>query len=134
MDCRLSKYLFYVVLLILLCPACRVQQLPTVERVHHDLQIQLQYDSISRDHYRYVWLAGDTVHVTDSIFIDRWRVRTDSIVRVDSIPYPVEVPVPGEMTGRQRFLYNSGLIAWSLIIFSLILGALALACKFFLKI
>lgn len=102
--------------------------------ITQNTDITSRFDSISRDHVRFVWLTPgerhDTLHILDSIYIDRWRVRTDSIlrtdsiVRIDTIVTTVEIEKP-----YKAFLVKSGIALW--IIVSLIL--LAVVAGIFIK-
>lgn len=66
--------------------ACR--GLRPIEGAHREYNMHTQFDSISRDHFRFTWTFGDTIHITDSIYIDRWRIKHDSICRTDTIYVP----------------------------------------------
>lgn len=77
--------------------SCRsVQQVVMPERTD-SVRVRTEYktDTLLRDKVRLVYVQGDTVRITDSVTIERVRVqiRADTIKRVDSIPYPVEVTV-----------------------------------------
>ena len=72
-------------------------------------------DTIYRDRERVVFIKGDTIHITDSITIEKVRIRTraDTVLRVDSVPYPVEVKVVEyKRSGYDRFCSIS---FWSII-------------------
>ena len=71
--------------------------------------------SIYRDRERVVFIKGDTIHITDSITIEKVRIRTraDTVLRVDSVPYPVEVKVVEyKRSGYDRFCSIS---FWSIV-------------------
>lgn len=77
--------------------SCRsVQQVVMPERTD-SVRVRTEYktDTLLRDKVRLVYVQGDTVRITDSVTIERVRVqiRADTIKRIDSIPYPVEVKV-----------------------------------------
>ena len=75
----------------------------------------LNTDTIYRDRERVVFIKGDTIHITDSITIEKVRIRTraDTILRVDSVPYPVEVKVVEyKRSGYDRFCSIS---FWSIV-------------------
>lgn len=77
--------------------------------VHHT-------DTIYRDRERVVFIKGDTIHITDSITIEKVRIRTraDTVLRVDSVPYPVEVKVVEyKRSGYDRFCSIS---FWSIVV------------------
>ena len=72
-------------------------------------------DTIYRDRERVVFIKGDTIHITDSITIEKVRIRTraDTVLRVDSVPYPVEVKVVEyKRSGYDRFCSIS---FWSIV-------------------
>lgn len=77
--------------------SCRsVQQVVIPERTD-SVRVRTEYrtDTLLRDKVRLVYVQGDTVRITDSVTIERVRVqiRADTIKRIDSIAYPVEVKV-----------------------------------------
>lgn len=88
--------------------SCRsVQQVVMPERTD-SVSVRTEYktDTLLRDKVRLVYVQGDTVRITDSVTIERVRVqiRADTIRRIDSIPYPVEVKVTEyKRSGYDRF-------------------------------
>lgn len=88
--------------------SCRsVQQVVVPERTD-SVRVRTEYktDTLLRDKVRLVYVQGDTVRITDSVTIERVRVqiRADTIRRIDSIPYPVEVKVTEyRRSGYDRF-------------------------------
>lgn len=93
-----------IVLLLSGCKSGQVLVREVVREVVHDTVVR--YDSVSHEHIRTVLLRGDTVLVHDSVYVDRWRWRTETqrIEVRDSIPYPVEVERPVVVrTGYDRF-------------------------------
>lgn len=88
--------------------SCRsVQQVVMPERTD-SVRVRTEYktDTLLRDKVRLVYVQGDTVRITDSVTIERVRVqiRADTIKRIDSIPYPVEVKVTEyRRSGYDRF-------------------------------
>lgn len=87
----MKKYLLILCLLIVIClDGCRTY-VPIVER-SHDMEVRMRYDSVARDHVRTMYIKGDTIHTTDSVIIERWKCRTDTIVREVEKEVPVEVP------------------------------------------
>lgn len=88
--------------------SCRsVQQVVMPERTD-SVRVRNEYrtDTLMRDKVRFVYVIGDTVRITDSVTIERVRVqiRADTIKRIDSIPYPVEVTVTEyRRSGYDRF-------------------------------
>lgn len=129
-GCCSALPLLFTILACISLASCRTQyiELPSS---HSSIEVALRRDSITRDHYCYIFLKGDTVYKVDSIREYVEHSTTDTIVRVDSVSYPVPVPVPGDMTKRQQFLYNSGIAGWIILIAALIIGALIAAIKIF---
>lgn len=88
--------------------SCRsVQHVVMPERTD-SVRVRTEYrtDTLMRDKVRLVYVQGDTVRITDSVTIERVRVqiRADTIKRIDSIPYPVEVKVTEyRRSGYDRF-------------------------------
>lgn len=88
--------------------SCRsVQQVVMPERTD-SVRVRTEYktDTLLRGKVRLVYVQGDTVRITDSVTIERVRVqiRADTIRRIDSIPYPVEVTVTEyRRSGYDRF-------------------------------
>lgn len=100
--CMLFLALFFML------SGCKVTQPVVVTQTRDSVRVetQVRVDSIWRDRWHTEYIKGDTVHVYDSVYIDRfrWRDRVDSICVRDSIPYPVEVQVPTRMrNGYDRF-------------------------------
>ncbi len=107
-----------VVLLCALFSGCTTTKYVTVPEVHTDTvwQNHTKLDSIYVHDSIMVsqWQQGDTVYLTR----DRWhtqyvtRERTDTVYksRTDSVsvPYPVEVKVPAELTTWQKLRMNIG--------------------------
>lgn len=50
-------------------------------------------DTVFQNVYKYIHEKGDTVFVRDSVILYRYKYLTkcDTVLQVDSIPYPVEV-------------------------------------------
>ena len=106
--------LFRVVGAFCLLAACGTSQ-PVA---HHGDTLRVDrwhYDSIDRWHTRHIFTAGDTVHLLDTFYTDRWHVRLRDSVRLvrDSVPYPVEVEVV--RTDRTGWLVAAALAVLCLI-------------------
>lgn len=87
----MKKLLFILCLLMAISlDGCRTY-VPIVDQ-SHDLEVRMRYDSVSRDHVRFMYIKGDTIHKTDSVTIVRWKCRTDTITREVKMDVPVEVP------------------------------------------
>lgn len=88
--------------------SCRSVQGVVVPERTDSVRVRTEYrtDTLLRDKVRLVYVMGDTVRITDSVTIERVRVqiRADTIKRIDSIPYPVEVKVTEyRRSGYDRF-------------------------------
>ena len=68
----------------------------------------VRYDSVRIHDSVFVYRNGDTVIMNKVAYRDRWqnvyRVKVDTIVKTDSIPYPVEK----ELTSKERRYMNVG--------------------------
>lgn len=75
--------------------SCKTQQPTIVEKVVTNTEFvdRHHYDSIYIDNYVFVDKGSDTIKVTETKIEYRYKVLTDSVevLRVDSIPYTVEV-------------------------------------------
>ena len=120
MNKRDTFYLFILLLLIamaLLLTSCKTKYvtIPEVrtEYISKTDSVTVR-DSIFVHDSVEVKLRGDTVVMErwHKEYVDRWRDRqlTDTIVRRDSIPYPVEVikEVPRELTWWQKTRIHGG--------------------------
>lgn len=73
-------------LALVVSSSCRVMR--PISGAHSDMTLHMQYDSICREHVRYVWLKGDTIREIDSVLIYRWRVKHDSVCLIDTLYVP----------------------------------------------
>ena len=107
----------FLVVFFMLSSCSSVQHVVLPERTEEVKTSAVQLtDTIYRDRERLVFIKGDTIHITDSITIEKVRIRTraDTVLRVDSVPYPVEVKVVEyKRSGYDRFCSIS---FWSIII------------------
>ena len=69
---------------------CRTQYVPIIEK-HIEYRDRLSVDSIYNSDTTYYYLNQDTIILETIKWRNRYQLITDSVVRVDSIPYPVEV-------------------------------------------
>lgn len=101
--------------IILLLTGCKSTEYVPVERVrdvYHNTTDTVR-DSIRHDVYVKEWMKGDTVY-RDSIdvrYVDRWRVKHDTVIEVDSIP--VITPVKEEPSLMQEI--QTGTWWWLLV-------------------
>lgn len=120
-DCGGLAPLLFSILVCISLASCRTTQYIPVPSSHSSIDVSLRYDSIIHTHNRFIFLRGDTVYIHETDSVEKLVKSNDTIIIRDSIPKIVPVPVPGEMTKRQAFLYNTGISAW------IVLAVLALA-------
>ena len=100
-------------ILVLLLSGCATKVV-TVPEIHTEYVYRtdsfLQRDSIYVNDSVFVREKGDTVWIEryKTLYRDRWRdvVRVDSVVKVDSIPYKVEVEKPLTWWERQKIEFG----------------------------
>lgn len=78
-------------LILFFATGCKSVQPVIIERIKIEYKDRLRVDSIYNSDTTYIRTKGDTVLVDVIRWRNRYIYQTDSIVRVDSIPYPVEV-------------------------------------------
>lgn len=113
------KGLILLVVMIQVLTGCsRKTVAPVVVPVHDTVyQNTVQHDSIFTDrwHTHYEYLKGDTVHLVDTFYTDRWRSRvvhdTTYISQDLPVPYKVEVEVEKELNWWQKLTMWLGSIA-----------------------
>lgn len=133
----MKKALLILALVFTACSATKQvaklpDTLPTVTRQSADTRHMV--DSIYVDRWHIIEQKGDTVYQRDSI--DRWHVTTitDSIIRIDSVPYPVQLPpdtiYQNELTGQQQFLLRSGRALWAILALLALAVVIGIITKF----
>lgn len=126
------KRLFLLFAIAATIMACKTQQLQTVPQTHDSVRVQteVRVDSIWRDRWHTEYVKGDTVHIFDSVYVDRlrWRDRVDSIAVHDTIPY--EVPVPTRMRNGYDIFTSWGF--WIMILLLAMRVAWWIVKKFYL--
>ena len=96
--------LLFMALLLTGCKSQPVVVTEYRERVKHDTIERERVDSVRV--VRYVYVKGDTVHITDTVekYRNVWRDRVQMEYVRDSVPYVQEVKVPVRMrNGYARF-------------------------------
>ena len=96
--------LLFMALLLTGCKSQPVVVTEYRERVKHDTIERERVDSVRV--VRYVYVKGDTVHITDTVekYRNVWRDRVQMEYVRDSVPYVQEVKVPVRMrNGYDRF-------------------------------
>lgn len=123
---------------LFLCVSCSTTKLVEVEvpveTVRTEYVNNIQYDSIHVRDSIDRFIKGDTVFLYKYRDIYKYKYRTDTVVKVDSIQVPVRITTTKEVEvnkikGYQYFLMYSG-IAFILI---LLFGAYKLIKKFIKK-
>lgn len=117
-----SKLLLVIlgVAMLILCSlylvSCKTQQPQVIEKIVTNTEYidRHHYDSIYIDNYVYVDKGSDTITITKTNIEYRYKTLVDSVevVRVDSIPYEVQVvEIVERMNNHQRTMYWLGWIA-----------------------
>lgn len=119
-----------IILLSFLMEGCRSERVVTVPEHHY--HVAHQRDTLIRTDSIYILdsvgtaMSGDTFYITRTRveYRDRWRdrVRIDSFIQRDSIPYPVEVPTP--LTRWQTWSMRTGNVVLRLLALSIGWGVL----------
>lgn len=80
------------ILVVFLLTGCKTKTvLVPVDRVKIEYRERLRVDSVYNSDTTYIRKSNDTVLVDIIRWRNRYILKTDSIIRTDSIPYPVEV-------------------------------------------
>lgn len=125
MKDRIGVIIFFITLMLVMSIVCSCTTTKTVERVKRDsvYVYRLKRDSIYQRDSIYIIVKGDTVFKYQYKYSYRDKLVRDtvSVVRSDSIPYPVEVPkyVEKKLSWWQSALLYTGAIAWIVAIIGL---------------
>jgi hypothetical protein len=80
------------ILVVFLLTGCKTETvLVPVEKVKIEYRDRLRIDSVYNRDTVNIYERGDTVYLQTIKWRERFKFDTVSVVRVDSIPYPVEV-------------------------------------------
>lgn len=113
-----------LVFLLVSCSHTKYIEVP-VETIKTEYVQQIKYDSIySRDSI-YIQSKGDTVYVNKTNYKYKYLLRTDTVCKTDSIPYPVRVEVEREVNRLkwyQTTLMYIGIAAIIVFIIGLIIA------------
>lgn len=113
---------------LFLCVSCSTTKLVEVEvpveTVRTEYVNNIQYDSIHVRDSIDRFIKGDTVFLYKYRDIYKYKYRTDTVVKVDSIQVPVRITTTKEVEvnkikGYQHFLMYSGLAFILLIIYTI---------------
>ena len=122
---RIGIIFFFVLLMLVMSAVCSCSTPRVGERIVRDSVYidRLKRDSIYQRDSIYIIVKGDTVFKYQYKYSYRDKLVRDTVavVRLDSIPYPVEVPkyVERKLSWWQTTLLWSGVLAWLLIILML---------------
>ncbi len=78
-------------LILFFATGCRSVQPVIVERIKIEYRDRLRVDSVYNRDTVNIYKKNDTVYLQTVKWRERFRLDTVSVVRIDSIPYPVEV-------------------------------------------
>lgn len=80
------------ILIVFLLTGCKTETvLVPVEKVKIEYRDRLRIDSVYNRDTVNIYERGDTVYLHTIKWRERFKIDTVSVVKVDSIPYPVEV-------------------------------------------
>ena len=98
-----------IILILLTFTGCKTKTvLVPVDRVKIEYRDRLRVDSVYNSDTTYIRKNNDTVLVDIIRWRNRYILKTDSIIRTDSIPYPVEVVREvNKLTKWQRWRLNA---------------------------
>ena len=110
---RLIQLFAIIILLASAICSCRSVKYVPVETMRSDTLYvnRLQRDSVYVADSVYVREKGDTVQIVRTRYIDRWRVRTDTLRMISNDTIRVPYPVERELTRWQRIKLDIGGIA-----------------------
>ena len=100
-------------LFLVSCSHTKYVEVP-VETIKTEYIQQIKYDSIYSKDSIYIQSKGDTVYINKTNYKYKYLLRTDTICKIDSIPYPVRVEVEREVNKLkwyQTALMYIGIIA-----------------------
>ena len=86
------KKILIIVLFTLLLSGCKTRTIiQEVERIKIEYKDRLRVDSVYNSDTTLIYLKGDAVHFETIKWRNKYQFIRDSVLLVDSIPYPVEV-------------------------------------------
>lgn len=86
------KKLFIVLLILITFTACKTKTvLVPVEHIKIEYKDKLRIDSVYNRDTMYLFTENDTVYLQSIKWRERFRIDTVNLVKVDSIPYKIEV-------------------------------------------
>ena len=120
---NVMKKIILLLLIIIAFAGCKTKTvLVPVDRVKIEYRDRLRVDSVYNRDTVNIYMKNDTVYLQSVKWRERFRLDTVSVVRIDSIPYPVEViQEVNKLTKWQR---------WRLTILNIIGGLTAVYIAF----
>ena len=103
------KKLIYILLILMLFTSCktRIQYVPLIEK-QIEYKDRLRIDSIHNTDSIIIRQKNDTIYSEIIKIRNRFKTDTVSVIRRDSVPYPVEVvEYVNELTKWQRMRLNA---------------------------
>ena len=89
---NIMKKIILLLLILIAFAGCKTKTvLVPVDRVKVEYRDRLRVDSVYNSDTTYIRKNNDTVLVDITRWRNKYILKTDSIIRTDSIPYPVEV-------------------------------------------
>jgi len=86
------KKLLIILLILIAFTACKTKTvLVPVEHVKIEYKDKLRIDSVYNRDTLYLFTENDTVYLQSIKWRERFRIDTVNLIKVDSIPYKVEV-------------------------------------------
>lgn len=86
------KKLLIILLILIAFTACKTKTvLVPVEHVKIEYKDKLRIDSVYNRDTMYLFTENDTVYLQSIKWRERFRIDTVNLIKVDSIPYKVEV-------------------------------------------
>lgn len=86
------KIIYWLLLILIAFAGCKTKTvLVPVEKTKIEYRDRMRVDSVYNRDTVNVYERGDTVYLQTIKWRERFKLDTVSVVRVDSIPYPVEV-------------------------------------------
>lgn len=103
------KKIILLLLISLAFAGCKTKTvLVPVDRVKIEYKDRLRIDSVYNRDTVNIYERGDTIYLQTIKWRERFKFDTVSVVRVDSIPYPVEVVTEvNKLTKWQRWRLNA---------------------------
>lgn len=110
-----------VYILALIFVGCSKTIYIPVETIRTEEKTKVHRDSIYIDRLTHIVTSGDTVFVTLTEYVYKDRIICDTVIRIDSIPKIIEIPVPHKVKSKGANWWLTSCIAGLFIIFVVIM-------------